>query len=168
MKKFIFVIGLAASIVWSSFAVAQKPVESKITVITQSLLQLRLSEDVSLEEAGEAMVSKASDLNMKLLGRQKVHEELRNRGLKTPHLEIFQFCDPKAARTAVMGNYLYAAYMPCSIALVEDNDGVAWLLMLNLDMLINNKMLSPELTEVAIEVNKSLLDIITAGATGDF
>jgi uncharacterized protein (DUF302 family) len=170
MKKLIKVvlIGVFALGFSSQAATTKKHLETKITNITQTLLQIRLAEGISLEDAGEAMVSKASDINMKLVGRQRVHVELRNRGIETPHLEIFQFCDPESARKAVVGNYLYAAYMPCSVALVEDNDGVPWLLMLNLDMLINNNVLSPELTEVAIDVNKALLDIITAGATGEF
>jgi uncharacterized protein (DUF302 family) len=142
--------------------------ETKVTTISQTLLQISLQEGVSLKEAAEGMLSKAAELNLKLVGRQQVHKELRARGVKTPHLEIFQFCDPEAARDAVVGNFLYAAYMPCSIALVEDNDGKPWLLMLNLDMLIDNKLLSPELTEVAIRVNQGLLEVITAGATGSF
>ena len=33
---------------------------------------------------------------------------------------------------------------------------------------IENKLLPPEVTEVAIRVNESLIDIMVAGATGEF
>ena len=41
-------------------------------------------------------------------------------------------------------------------------------MMLNLDMLINSQLLPPELTEVAIRVNQAMLDVMVAGATGEF
>jgi uncharacterized protein (DUF302 family) len=58
--------------------------------------------------------------------------------------------------------------MPCRIALVEDSDGKIWLEMLNLDMIISAYLLPPELQAIAISVNGTMLDIITAGATGEF
>ena len=47
-------------------------------------------------------------------------------------------------------------------------DGKLWLMMLNLDMLINSELLPPELTEIAIRVNQAMLDVMVAGATGEF
>ncbi len=58
--------------------------------------------------------------------------------------------------------------MPCRIALVEDSKGRMWLEMLNLDMVINNANLPAKLEGIAIETNGVMLDILTAGATGDF
>ena len=68
----------------------------------------------------------------------------------------------------VQFNTLSAAYMPCRIAVVEDQEGQVWLMMLNLDMLINSKLLPPEVTEIAIRVNQAMLDVMVAGATGEF
>ena len=65
-------------------------------------------------------------------------------------------------------NPIFAAYMPCRIALVEDNDGKVWLMMINLDMLINNTDLPPELKTIAMRINKTLTQIMEAGASGDF
>ena len=65
-------------------------------------------------------------------------------------------------------NTLYAAYMPCRIALVEDREGKFWLEMLNLDMIINVFALPPELQAIAITVNGEMLSILTAGAAGLF
>jgi uncharacterized protein (DUF302 family) len=68
----------------------------------------------------------------------------------------------------IMHNPIYAIYMPCRIAMVEDKTGKLWLMMLNLDMLINSELLPPELTEIAIWVNQAMLDVMVAGATGEF
>lgn len=147
---------------------AQDVPEVFIDDISQSVVKMSLVSDVSMEDAAMAMVSKASELNLKLVGQQKVHNEIRARGLPSPHLEILQFCDPEDAVKMVTLDPLYAAYMPCRIALVEDANGKPWLLMLNLDMLINSYSLPPELQAIAIRVNQAMLAIMTAGATGDF
>ena len=114
------------------------------------------------------MLSKASELNMKLVGRQDVGAELRARGIDAPVLEILQFCNPEDAIKMVRFNTIYAAYMPCRIAMVADNTGKVWLEMLNLDMLISAYPLPPELHAIAIETNGQMLTIMTAGATGNF
>jgi uncharacterized protein (DUF302 family) len=136
--------------------------------IGQTVLKMALSDGVSPEDAAQAMRSKAAELNMKLVGYQNVGEEVRNRGVDAPLLEIFQFCDPEDAVKMVQFNTIYAAYMPCRIAMVADGDGKVWLEMLNLDMIISAIPLPPELQAIAIDVNGTMLDIITAGSTGEF
>jgi uncharacterized protein (DUF302 family) len=136
--------------------------------ISHSVLKMGLAEGVTADAAAQAMQSKAAELNMKLVGYQNVGKEVSARGIKAPRLEIFQFCDPEDAVKMVQFNTLYAAYMPCRIALVEDNAGKVWLEMLNLDMLIQAYPLPPELQAIAINVNGIMLDIITAGSTGEF
>jgi uncharacterized protein (DUF302 family) len=136
--------------------------------IGQTVLKLGLADGVTADDAIDAMNSKAVELNMKLVGHQNVSAELAARGIESPRLEIFQFCRPEDAVKMVRFNTIYAAYMPCSIALVEDNDGRIWLEMLNLDMVINAYELPPELQAIAITINGEMLSIITAGATGAF
>jgi uncharacterized protein (DUF302 family) len=136
--------------------------------IGQTVLKIGLIEGVTPDDAVDAMNSKAVELNMKLVGHQDVGAELEARGIDSPRLEIFQFCRPEDAVKMVEFNPIYAAYMPCTIALVEDSDGRHWLEMLNLDMIINAYELPPELQAIAITVNGEMLSIITAGATGQF
>ena len=81
-----------------------------------------------------------------------------------PHLSIYQFCNPMDARLMVIADPVFSSYMPCRISMVEDSDGKLWLMMLNLDMLINSKLLPPEVIETAIRVNQQMLDVMTAGA----
>ena len=172
MKPFTSLLGfLAATSLWALTATAEKapaPPEINITDIKQTVVQMSLQEGVSKEDAIEALMSRAVEINLKFVARQQVSKELKARGLKSPYLDIFQFCNPEDARKMILHDPIYAAYMPCRIALVEDKNGKLWLMMLNLDMLINSNLLPPELTEIAIRVNQAMLDVMVAGATGEF
>jgi uncharacterized protein (DUF302 family) len=139
-----------------------------ITDIRQTVVQMSVQKGVSREDAIQALMSRAAEINLKYVSRQQVSKELEARGMETPYLDIFQFCNPEDARQMILYDPIYAAYMPCRIAMVEDKDGQLWLMMLNLDMLINSQLLPPELTEVAIRVNQAMLDVMVAGATGEF
>lgn len=160
---------IAASLTILALAVsAQDRPQVEIHDISQTVVKMSLQSGVSLADASAAMISKAAELNWKLVGRQEVHAEIRARGEESPHLEILQFCDPDDAIKMVRKDPIYSAYMPCRIALVEDAQGKPWLFMLNLDMLINSSSLPSDLQELAIRVNQAMLTIMTSGATGDF
>lgn len=158
---------LALALTWLPAANAKDP-DVQMFEIQQTVIKMALGEGISPADASEAMMSKAAELNMKLVGHQNVGKELQNRGIDSPDLEIFQFCDPEDAMKMVAYNTIYAAYMPCRIALVEDSEGNYWLEMLNLDMIINAYPLPPELQAIAITVNGTMLSVLTAGATGAF
>jgi uncharacterized protein (DUF302 family) len=160
---------IAASLAILALAVsAQDRPQVEIHDISQTVVKMSLQSGVSLADASAAMLSKAAELNWKLVGRQEVHAEIRARGEESPHLEILQFCDPDEAIEMVRKDPIYSAYMPCRIALVEDAQGKPWLFMLNLDMLINSSSLPSDLQELAIRVNQAMLTIMTSGATGEF
>jgi len=168
MNKLIIALAVALTCTFPLLGAAGNPPEVQMHDISQTVLKMGLVDGVSGDDAADAMRSKAAELNMKLVGHQNVGLELQNRGIDSPRLEIFQFCDPEDAVKMVKFNTLYAAYMPCRIALVEDSDGKLWLEMLNLDMIIQAFPLPPELQAIAITVNGTMLDIITAGSTGEF
>ncbi len=163
----ILVAALALMLAWTPATFADDP-EVQMFDIGQTVIKMALADGVGPQDAVEAMLSKAAELNMKMVGHQNVGLELRNRGLESPDLEILQFCNPEDAIKMVQFNTIYAAYMPCRIALVQDSEGKHWLEMLNLDMIINAYQLPPELQAIAITVNGTMLSILTAGATGAF
>lgn len=136
--------------------------------INQTVTRVKLAEGVSADDAIDALQSRAIALNMKLVAHQPLSKELQARGIDSGRLEIFQFCNPEDAYKMVRFNPIFAAYMPCRIALVEEPDGTTWLMMINLDMLINNVELPPELKQIATRINDTLLEIMQAGASGAF
>ena len=163
----IFAALFALTLAWLPNGNAADP-EVQMFDINQTVIKMALGEGISGDDAVDAMLSTAAELNMKMVGHQNVSKELQARGIDTPRLEIFQFCNPEDAVKMVKFNTIYAAYMPCRISLVEDSDGKIWLEMLNLDMIINAYPLPPELQAIAITINGTMLSILTAGATGSF
>ena len=161
---------VAVAEVRESKAVAETRKKSNLTItdIKQTVVQMPLKKDVKIQDAIDAMLSKAVELNQKLVAQQYVSKELESRGIDSPYLSIFQFCSPTDARLMVMANPVFASYMPCRISLVEDQKGQLQLMMLNLDMLINSELLPGEVLDTAIRVNQSMLDVMMAGASGEF
>ncbi len=164
---------VALVLVLFSFAVSAagpQPPQAMRFDIEQTVIRMPLAEGVTADDAIEALKSKAIELNMKFVAHQPLSKELAARGIENPpRLEIFQFCNPGDAYEMVQFNPIFAAYMPCRIALVEDRKaGRTWLMMLNLDMLIDNTPLPPKIRAIAERVNDTLMQILEAGATGEF
>ena len=137
-------------------------------LVEHSVVKMQLAPGITIEDASQAMLSKAADLNLKLVGRQQTSKALQQRGIASPHIEIFQFCNPEDAAKMVRHDIIYASYMPCRIALVEDNNGTPWLTTLNLNMMISKSLLPDEIYRIAVSTNTKIMTIMTAGANGDF
>ena len=140
----------------------------EITEISQTVVKMALEEGVSREDAILSMNNKAVEINLKMVGEQFVSKELEARGVDSPYLSIHQYCNPLDARLMIIANPVFSSYMPCRISVVEDADGKTWLMMLNLDMLVDSHLLPPEVEETAVKVNQQMLDIMVAGAKGEF
>lgn len=136
--------------------------------VAQTVVRMPLARGVSMDEAVEAMKIRANALNMKLVGEMPLSKQLEAMGVQSRRTEIFQFCDPLTAKKMVDANLDFAAYLPCRITLVEDAKGQAWLVMMDLDMLIEGSKLSPELKQEAIKVRDTLTEIMRAGANGEW
>lgn len=135
--------------------------------IRQTVVKLPIEEGISADEAIESMKLRANEHNMMFVAHQPLSAQLEKMGVESRRLEIFQFCDPVIAGKMVEYESIFAAYMPCRIALVEEPDGGFNLMMLNLDMLIQGAELPPELHALAVDVNTKLMDIMQAAAAGD-
>ena len=126
-----------------------------------------ISKDVSIDEAVESMKLRANELNIQLVAELPLSKQIKAMGESSRRMAIYQFCDALIAKKMVEYDIHFAAYLPCRISLVEDSHGKGWLLMMNMDMLINNPKLDDSLRAVALTVRDSLLEIMTAGVNGD-
>ena len=135
--------------------------------IEQTVVKQQIAADVSIDDAIASMKLRANMRNMKLVAHLPLSQQIESMGQKARRMEIFQFCDPLTAQRMVEANIHFAAYLPCRIAVVEDEKGQGWLVMMNLDMMINGTSMSPELLLKATEVRDALNDILQAGAEGD-
>lgn len=129
-----------------------------------------INEDVSPEDAAEAMSSVATELNIKAVGVLPLSKEVEAKtGEKQRLLTIFQYCNPLTAMKMVDYADAFSAYLPCRIALIEDKNGKHWLYSLDMDFMIHGgKTLPPDLLEEANKVKDTMLKIMNAGATGEF
>lgn len=130
----------------------------------------QLEDGVSPEDAAEAMSSVATELNIKAVGILPLSKEVEAKtGKKQRLLTIYQYCNPLTAMTMVEYSDAFSAYLPCRIAMVEDKKGKVWLYALDMDMMIyGGKTLPEKLLKEATTVKKVILDIMEAGATGEF
>lgn len=150
------------------FSISAQAAKEEVHTIEQQLYKVPLAKGLKPSEAIAALKSKAEELNMKLVSHQPLSEELKARGVESRRIEIFQFCNPYDARVMVNHNPIFAAYMPCKVALVEDADKQIWLMMISLDVMINKSPLPLVVKKTAERVNNTLKKILRAGATGQF
>ncbi len=135
--------------------------------IADTVIKVQLAEDVSMDDAVDSMKLRANSLNFKLVAHQPLYKELQAMGLESRRIEIFQFCDARIAQVMIEHNVNFAAYLPCRIVLLEDEEGKAWLITMNLDIMIKSAGLTPDLLEKAHTVRDSIASIMDAGANGD-
>ena len=133
-----------------------------------TVVKMPLASGVSLEDAAQSMKLRANLLNMQLVAELPLSKQVAAiSGKAERHATIFQFCDAMTARKMLDYSLDFAAYLPCRIALVEDEKGQGWLVMMDLNLLINVANLQPDLKAKAIEVRDNLENIMRAGASGD-
>lgn len=114
------------------------------------------------------MKLRANGLNMQLVAELPLSKQVAAiTGKIERRATIYQFCDALTARKMLDYSLDFAAYLPCRIALVEDEKGQGFLVMMDLNLLINASKLDPKLKAKAIEVRDSLLNIMKAGANGE-
>jgi uncharacterized protein (DUF302 family) len=152
-------------------APVQVPAKSQGAVIhalNETVVKMPLSNGVSMDDAAESMKLRANYLNMKLVAELPLSKQVEAiTGKPERRATIYQFCDALTARKMLDYSLDFAAYLPCRIALVEDERGQGWLVMMDLNLLIKAANLQPELKKRAIEVRDNLENIMKAGANGD-
>jgi len=166
MKKLLSrLTAFAALLALGAGAWAAEPVQS-----TPGVYKLAVQPGISMDEAAESMRLRANALNLKLVAElplSKQVEAVTGKPQKT--IIIFQFCDAVVAKQLIDVNVDFAVFMPCRIALIEEDSGKAWLVMMDVDTnaIAKQKKLSPELKKKIEDVRAMLINIMKAGATGD-
>ncbi|MCG6970186.1 MAG: DUF302 domain-containing protein [Gammaproteobacteria bacterium] len=135
--------------------------------IEDTVVKQRINEGISMDEAVESMKLRANLLNMKLVAELPLSKQIEAMGKKARRMEIFQFCDPLIAQRMVEANIHFAAYLPCRIALVEDDKSQGWLVMMNPDMMLTGATLTEQLKKQATQVRDNLYEIMKAGVNGE-
>ncbi len=138
-------------------------------IASASVVKMPLAKGVDTARAVQAMKERAVALDVGLVSHLSFSRDTANEsGEQAPALEILMFCNPVASAAALLEhNRDLVAYLPCRIALYEDDAGQIWLSTLNLDLLIHGgPEFDPELKIRVLALKEALLDIMVAGANG--
>lgn len=162
MKNIIIYLVLMAIAAGATFIGMKQQMKIENTVV-----KMKIVDDVSVDDAIDSMRLRANTLNMKLVAEMPLSKQVEAMGIETRRMDIYQFCNPLTAKNMVDFDINFAAYLPCRIAVVEDANGDNWLVMMDLDLILQMSKLSPELEEEAIKVRDNLNEIMTAGANGE-
>lgn len=135
--------------------------------LNQTIVKVPLAKGVSPSDAVQAMKIEADNVNMKYVGDLPLSLQLKNMGIKSGILTVYEFCSPPIAHLMVEGNPAFAAYLPCRITMVSVH-GRVWLEMMNLNMIIKGAHLKGKLRSQALRVRNDLDSILWAGAQGNW
>ena len=138
--------------------------------------KMAVSEDVSFEDAIDAMKLRANEINFKMVGHSPLWLDVRaiTGDENTPRVEIFHFCDAMVARRVLDHVLEFAVFLPCRVALLEDAERKLWVMTLDcdvswMDFAQNpNNDLGDELRADAKRIRDGIRYIMQGAATGDF
>ncbi len=130
----------------------------------------KVDEGYTFEEIDESIQSVALEQNIKDVGALPLGAQVEAMlGKEWRKLKLYLYCNPLTAAKMVDASPAYAAWLPCRIALVEDDAGELWIYSLNMDMMIHGGLpLEPELLEEALHVKEVIQTIMREAAEGAF
>lgn len=140
--------------------IAQKMIDS-------SIQRFKIEEGITIDDAIESMKLRANMLNFKLVADLPLSEQIKALGKESRHMQILAFCDALIAKEMVEYNIIFAGFLPCRIAAVEDKNGQGWLVTTNMDMMLYAVDLPDNLKPMAKQVRDTIYSIIDAGVSGD-
>ena len=136
-------------------------------MVQNSIQKFAINEDVSVEDAIASMQLRSNMLNFKLVADLPLSEQVKAMGEEANYMRILAFCDALIAKKMVAYDIIFAGFLPCRIAVVEDNDGRGWIITMNMDMMLHAVDLPPDLQPLAKKVRDTIYSIVDAGVNGD-
>lgn len=130
----------------------------------------KVADGLSFDDVDESIKSVALTENIRDVGQLPLGDQVSlMQGSQWRKLKIYLYCNPLTAAKMVDYSEAYSAYLPCRIALVEDEEGALWLYSLDMDMMIHGgKPLPPDLLKEALHVKDVILTIMNDAAEGAF
>ena len=174
MKKLIVFIALTIALSGISQAGSKKELETppfdKVLaqqMIDNSIQRFELAEGIGVEDAIASMELRANMLNFKLVADLPLSEQVKSMGQEANYMRILAFCDALIAKKMVEYNIIFAGFLPCRVAVLEDNAGKGWIVTMNMDMMLHAVDLPEDLQPLAQKVRDTIYSIVDAGVNGD-
>lgn len=137
-------------------------------MVQQSIQKWQIEDGVSVQDAVDSMQLRANLLNFMMVSDLPLSEQVQAMGHEANYMRILAFCDALIANEMVQYDIIFSGFLPCRIAVVEDDDGQGWITTMNMDMMLYAVDLTPELEVLAKRVRDIIYEIVEAGVTGDF
>ena len=120
--------------------------------------KVKIEDAVSTEELVENFHEIALGANFKVVGDQTMSKSgVDAKGNKTKLIRFVSFCSPQIAKVFINFSAAFSAFMPCRIAIIEDDNGDRWMYTMSMDlMLFGGKTLPPEMLEKALHVKDTM------------
>ena len=174
MKKLILTIALAAGLATAAHAGTKKEIDTPAfdkaiaqQMIAASIQRFEIAEGVGVEDAVSSMELRANMLNFKLVADLPLSEQVQSMGQDANYMRILAFCDALIAKKMVEFDIIFAGFLPCRIAVLEDGEGKGWIVTMNMDMMLHAVDLPEDLQPLAKQVRDTIYSIVDAGVNGD-
>jgi uncharacterized protein (DUF302 family) len=128
---------------------------------------------LTVDQVAASLIARAARHGFMLVDRYPMWKALEARTGQsgTPKVEVISLCDPLVSRDWMDYAPEMALFVPPRIALVEDREGVIWLIMLDWDMAWLDSAgpgaFDAKLRAQGLERREMLEDILRAGAAGE-
>lgn len=136
-------------------------------MVQQSIQIFKLEEGISVDDAIDSMMLRANNLNFKLVADLPLSEQVKAMGEDARYMRILAFCDALIAKKMVQYDPIFAGFLPCRIAVLEDEKGHGMIVTMNMDMMLYATELPAELQPLAKQVRDTIYSIVDAGVNGD-
>jgi uncharacterized protein (DUF302 family) len=169
MRKVLVSLMLALGLMVSAQTSAMEMDKEMMQQMVQhSIQKWKLNDGVSVQDAVDSMMLRANLLNFMLVADLPLSEQVKAMGEEGNYMRILAFCDALIANEMVKFDIIFSGFLPCRIAVVEDETGQGWITTMNMDMMLYAVDLTPELEPLAMRVRDVIYEIVEAGVSGDF
>jgi len=129
-----------------------------------------VEDGLSAEEVIDSLKSLATSRSFLFVGESPFYKQIKAiTGENYRYVNFLSFCDANVGKMMLEYRDQYSGFMPCRIAIVEDNKGKLWLYSMNLNLMIHGgKTLPPELKENAMRIRDTIQEIMQGAAKGEF
>ncbi len=164
MRHVIFALALLLGSTQTALAA---PPAVTVTKMNVQLLRVAVLDTVSFDDAVESLKLRANQHNIKYVGASPIYKEIEAlTGKPAKRMEIFNFCDGLTAQQMLAANLNTIAFMPCRIAIVEDEAGKRWVIAMMMDDALI-RSLKGDTRKNAERVMAALKDMMLAASSGD-
>lgn len=130
----------------------------------------RVANGLTFEDVEQSIQSLAHEYNIRGVGMLPLGDQVAAmQGAPWRRLNVYLYCNPLVAARMVEFSEAFAAYLPCRIALLEDEQGDLWLYSINMDLLTEGGRPLPNGLRVAAEEVRDVVKaIMDRAANGEF